>query len=171
MAEPGPRRIDDPGDARAVAAPTDHHGVASATPHRENTGPADGACMTVWYDGACPLCRREIALYRDLPASVSLRFEDVSDAATALPEGISRSRLLSRFHVRQPDGRLLGGAQAFLAMWAVLPGWRWLARLGQAPGVAWMMEQAYRGFLRLRPALQRGALRWERSRSDGSAGP
>jgi 3-demethoxyubiquinol 3-hydroxylase len=118
--------------------------------------------ITVWYDGACPLCRREIGVYRGLQARLPLRFADVSDAATALPEGASRSQLLARFHVRQADGRWLSGAPAFLAMWAVLPGWRWLAGVGRLPGAAWLMERAYRGFLRLRPRLQRWAARLDR---------
>ncbi len=113
--------------------------------------------MTVWYDGACPLCRREIGVYRGLQARAPLCFADVSDAATVLPEGASRSQLLARFHVRRADGRWLSGAQAFLAMWAVLPGWRWLAGVGRLPGAAGLMEHAYRGFLRLRPRLQRWA--------------
>jgi hypothetical protein len=33
----------------------------------------------------------------------------------------------------------------------------WLARLGRLPGVASLMEIAYRGFLRVRPTLQRWA--------------
>ncbi|MCZ4317281.1 DUF393 domain-containing protein [Comamonadaceae bacterium G21597-S1] len=127
--------------------------------------------MTVLYDGACPLCRREIGLYRDLPASARLHFEDVSASGAVVPDGVTRAELLARFHVRQADGRLLSGAQAFLAMWALLPGWRWLARAGRIPGVAWLMERAYRGFLRLRPVLQRGARRWERARTAGRARP
>jgi 3-demethoxyubiquinol 3-hydroxylase len=38
---------------------------------------------------------------------------------------------MARFHVLDENGRLLGGAQVFLALWATLPGWRWLARLGR----------------------------------------
>jgi predicted DCC family thiol-disulfide oxidoreductase YuxK len=65
--------------------------------------------------------------------------------------------LLARFHVRDGEGRLLSGAQAFLALWAVLPGWRWLACIGRVPGATWTMERVYRLFLRARPALQRWA--------------
>jgi predicted DCC family thiol-disulfide oxidoreductase YuxK len=122
---------------------------------------AGAAVMTVLYDGACPLCRREIGLYRGLHAESLLSFEDVSDVAV-VPDGVTRARLLARFHVRQADGRLLSGAQAFLALWAVLPGWRWLARLGRLPGATWVMEQAYCGFLHLRPTLQRWAARLDR---------
>ena len=118
--------------------------------------------LTVLYDGACPLCRREIGIYRKLEPRTPLCFADVSDAAAPLPPGSTREQLLARFHVRRHDGELLSGARAFLALWAVLPGWRWLARAGRLPGVAWAMERAYGFFLRWRPALQRWVSRLDR---------
>ena len=120
--------------------------------------------LTVLYDGACPLCRREIGVYRGLrpqhPDS-PVCFADVSDASLALPPDTTREQLLARFHVRSQDGRLLSGAQAFLALWAALPGWRWLALVGRLPGMAWVMERSYLLFLRWRPMLQRWASRLE----------
>lgn len=120
--------------------------------------------LTVLYDGACPLCRREIGIYRGLqplrPDS-PVCFADVNDTTLKLPPGTTREQLLARFHVRGHDGQLLSGAQAFLALWAALPGWRWLALAGRLPGVAWMMERIYRLFLRWRPALPRWASRFE----------
>jgi predicted DCC family thiol-disulfide oxidoreductase YuxK len=118
--------------------------------------------LTVLYDGACPLCRREISVYRGLQplnAETPGCFADVSNADLPLPPGTTREQLLARFHVRRPDGQLLSGAQAFLALWAALPGWRWLARLGRLPGMTWVMERSYRLFLRWRPTLQRLARR------------
>ena len=122
------------------------------------------------YDGACPLCRREIGLYRGLlplKADTPVCYADISDAnlplPSTLPFGTTREQLLARFHVRRGDGELLSGAQAFLALWAELPGWRWLALAGRVPGVAWLMERSYRFFLRWRPALQRFAFRLEPS--------
>ena len=118
--------------------------------------------LTVLYDGACPLCRREISVYRGLQplnAETPVCFVDVSNADLPLPLGTTREQLLARFHVRGPDGHLLSGAQAFLALWAALPGWRWLARLGHLPGMTWTMERGYRLFLRWRPQMQRLARR------------
>jgi predicted DCC family thiol-disulfide oxidoreductase YuxK len=129
------------------------------------TAPEPGAPtppLTVLYDGACPLCRREIGVYRGLQSSTPVCFADVSDIAQPLPPGTTREQLLARFHVRGSDGQLLSGAQAFLALWAALPGWRWLARVGRLPGAAWAMERVYRLFLRVRPALQRLASRLDR---------
>lgn len=120
--------------------------------------------LTVLYDGACSLCRREIGVYRGLqplrPES-PLCFADVSDASLALPPDTTREQLLARFHVLSQNGQLLSGAQAFLALWAALPGWRWLALAGRLPGMAWVMERTYLLFLRWRPLLQRWAHRLE----------
>jgi predicted DCC family thiol-disulfide oxidoreductase YuxK len=121
--------------------------------------------LTVLYDGACPLCRREIGVYRGLPPlhpDSPVCFADVNDTALTLPPGTTREQLLARFHVRGRDGALLSGAQAFLALWAALPGWRWLALAGRLPGAGWLMEAGYRLFLRWRPMLQRWAFRLER---------
>jgi predicted DCC family thiol-disulfide oxidoreductase YuxK len=123
---------------------------------------ASGPALTVLYDGACPLCRREIDIYRGLQSSTPVCFADVSDATQPVPPGTTREQLIARFHVRDTDGRLLSGAQAFLALWAALPGWRWLARVGRWPGAAWAMERSYLLFLRVRPALQRWASRLDR---------
>jgi ubiquinone biosynthesis monooxygenase Coq7 len=117
--------------------------------------------LTVLYDGACPLCRREIGVYRGLTPMQPLEFRDISDPATALPTdlppGLPRRELLARFHVRHADGRIESGARAFIALWERLPYWRWLAWLGRRPGVASLLEIAYRGFLRVRPTMQRWA--------------
>lgn len=119
--------------------------------------------LTILYDGACPLCRREIGVYRGLQPTTPICFADLSDASLPLPGDATRDQLLARFHVRGRDGQLLSGADAFIALWAVLPGWRWLARVGRWPGAAWVMERMYRLFLRARPALQRWASRLDRT--------
>lgn len=129
-----------------------------------------GSPLTVLYDGACPLCRREISIYRGLKpmeSSDAVCFADVSDTGiplpSALPPGVTREQLLARFHVRGRNGELLSGARAFLALWAELPGWRLLALVGRLPGAPWVMERGYRLFLRLRPLLQRWASRFDQS--------
>ena len=114
--------------------------------------------LTVLYDGACPLCRREMAHIKGLalrrPES-GLCFLDISqDTEGTAAFSDDRTALLTRFHVQRADGSRLDGAAAFVAMWSRLPGWRWLARLARLPGMLTLLEAAYRGFLKLRPALQ-----------------
>lgn len=114
---------------------------------------------TVWFDGDCPLCVREIALMRRLDRACRIEFVDLS-----LGDGcpLDRSALLARFHAQEPGGAMMSGAAAFAAMWRAIPALRPLAMLAQAPGMLWLMERAYRGFLRLRPALQALVRRAER---------
>ena len=119
--------------------------------------------VTVLYDGACPLCRREISVYRGLTSSQPVSWCDVNQPHTTLPDQGERADYLARFHVQLGDGTLLSGAAAFVALWSVLPGWRWLARLGKLPGMLPIMEWAYCKFLRFRPTLQR-AVRWVEAR-------
>jgi predicted DCC family thiol-disulfide oxidoreductase YuxK len=127
-----------------------------------NEAPEKSPPLTVLYDGGCPLCRREIGVYRGLRSEASVCYADVSDATVPLPPGTTREQLLARFHVRDRDGSLISGAPAFLALWAALPGWRWLALLGRLPGAVWVMERLYRLFLRARPRMQRWAARLDR---------
>ena len=71
--------------------------------------------------------------------------------------GEHRLKTGSEFKATLDDGRQLSGAAAFVKLWQVMPGWRWLGAIGQIPGVTPGLELAYRGFLHLRPHLQRWA--------------
>ncbi|MBO1081695.1 thiol-disulfide oxidoreductase DCC family protein [Roseomonas haemaphysalidis] len=108
--------------------------------------------LQVWYDGSCPLCQREIALMRRLDRRGAIAFIDVATPEVACP--LDRAALLARFHARE-DGQMLSGAAAFAAMWRAIPVLRPLGLIARHPTVLWLLERAYRGFLRGRPALQR----------------
>ncbi len=123
------------------------------------TTKADPSCqsLTVLYDGACPLCRREIGVYQGLQPlepTQALQFLDISQPDSPLPAGGVRSDYLARFHVQRSNGEVLSGAAAFVALWATLPGWRFLAMAARLPGVTPLMELAYRAFLVIRPQMQ-----------------
>jgi predicted DCC family thiol-disulfide oxidoreductase YuxK len=113
--------------------------------------PASPAC-TVYFDGACPVCRREIAHYRAKPGAENLRWVDASVAdAYALGPDLDGERALARFHVRSADGSLVSGAAAFASLWQQLPAYAWLGRIAAWPPVLAVLEAGYRAFLRLRP--------------------
>ncbi len=114
--------------------------------------------LLVWFDGACPLCRREIALMRRLDTAHAIAFLDVAGEGGACP--LDRDRLLARFHASE-DGRLLSGAAAFAAMWRAIPRLRPLGLAARNPVVLAVLEQLYRVFLRLRPRMQAVARRLE----------
>lgn len=108
--------------------------------------------VTVWYDGACPLCSREIAAMRRLDRGGAIDFVDIADPCAPCP--IDRGSALARFHVSE-GGRILSGAAASAAMWRAIPGLRWLGLLARWRPVELVLEGAYRAFLKIRPALQR----------------
>ncbi|WP_088916213.1 thiol-disulfide oxidoreductase DCC family protein [Granulosicoccus antarcticus] len=107
--------------------------------------------LTVYYDGGCPLCRREIATYQSLSGAERLNWEDVAQADERVAPDLMRSDALARMHVRTADGKLVHGAHAFALMWQVLPKTRWLGRLAATRPALWVLEPAYRAFLKLRP--------------------
>jgi predicted DCC family thiol-disulfide oxidoreductase YuxK len=115
--------------------------------------------LTVWYDGQCPLCRREIALIRRLDRAAAIRFVDVAEAEPASCP-MDRDALLARFHAEE-NGVMYSGAAAFAAMWRSIPLLRPIGLLARAPVALFLLERAYRLFLRVRPALQGAVLRWE----------
>ena len=110
--------------------------------------------LTIYYDGSCPLCRREIAFYRRLRGAERLQWLDVS-LGTDLGDDLSCEAAMRRFHVRDAQGRLLSGGAAFARLWRALPGWRLAGWLLAWPPMSWLLEWAYRAFLPLRPRLQR----------------
>jgi len=118
--------------------------------------------LKVFYDGSCPLCRREISLMRGLDKDGRIEFADVSTGEVGV--GVDRAQLLARFHVRE-DGELKSGAEAFAAMWRAIPALRPLGLLAQRPMVLRALESAYNVFLRIRPSLQKAFRRWERAPS------
>lgn len=108
--------------------------------------------VTVWFDGACPLCLREIALMRRLDRRGAIAFVDVSTPDSVCP--IDRRDLLARFHARE-DGVMLSGAAAFAAMWRAIPLLRPLGWAARNRVVLQALERLYLRFLVLRPRLQK----------------
>ena len=111
--------------------------------------------VTVFFDGACPLCRREIALMRRLDRRGRLAFEDVADEDAPVSCPIDRAALLARFHARLPSGEVVSGARAFTEAYARVPGLGWAGALGRFAPTRAALDWLYARFLRVRPAIQR----------------
>ena len=119
--------------------------------------------LTVWYDGSCPLCVREMAIMRRLDRRRRIRFEDVAGPGADCP--LDRAELLARFHAQEPGRPPVSGAAAFAALWRQIPMLRPLGELARLPTLLWLLERLYRGFLRVRPRLQRLAGRLTSARA------
>ena len=111
--------------------------------------------ITIYHDGSCPLCRAEIAHYRQQPGAEKLAFVDVSAGACEVGPGLTARQAMERFHIRLPDGSLRSGAAAFATIWTTLPRWKWAAKAAAVPGMMPILELGYRLSLLVRPVLAR----------------
>jgi predicted DCC family thiol-disulfide oxidoreductase YuxK len=102
--------------------------------------------LTIFFDGACPLCRREIAHYLSQDRARRLAAIDIATDPTPLAAiGVTQADALAALHARDADGRTLVGAAAFLAIWARLPRWRALAwTIRVLPGAPALLDRLYR---------------------------
>ena len=86
----------------------------------------------VFYDGDCPLCKREIDWLRKRDKQQQIAFIDI--ASDQFPEqdyGKSFKELMSEIHGRQPDGQWITGVEVFRRLYAAA-GFRrsvWVSKL------------------------------------------
>lgn len=98
----------------------------------------------ILYNDRCPVCRAEIAHYRDKAqaAGAALHFDDLNTtdlgAWRLTPDQAAR-----RMHAKLPDGTVVSGVPAFVLIWNRLPRMGWLARLVQLPLIGGVARFAY----------------------------
>ena len=115
------------------------------------------ATTTVYFDGLCPVCSREVALYRRLVSPDRMSWRDLASGPAALTdESFDLEAALSLLHVRDRAGRLHIGLPAHLVMWDELPVLKWLAALlRRYPRLRRAFERRYLAFTARRPGLRR----------------
>jgi predicted DCC family thiol-disulfide oxidoreductase YuxK len=109
--------------------------------------------LTVFFDGAYPICDREIALMRKLDRRRRLVFCDFSRPdydATSI--NISQADLGRIIHARWGNGSVITGVDVFRAMWETV-GLGFLARLSRLSLVEPLVLDAYAWFARNRLRL------------------
>jgi predicted DCC family thiol-disulfide oxidoreductase YuxK len=109
--------------------------------------------LTVFFDGDCPICNREIALMRQLDRRRRLIFCDFSrpdydPTSIAIPP----AELGRIIHAYWDDGTVITGVDVFRAMWEAV-GLRFLARLTRFSLVEPIVVNAYAWFARNRLRL------------------
>lgn len=86
--------------------------------------------VTVFFDGVCSLCSREIAHYRKIAPKGKFRWIDVtqrSEAKQLAAYGISLSDALKVLHVVDSNGKIHRGVSSFEIIWEQLPRWHIMA--------------------------------------------
>lgn len=115
----------------------------------------DTARLKVFFDGGCPLCRKEIAFYQKRRGAEQIDWVDLTELNGDPAEGLSCQTALARFHVQKPDGTIVNGGRAFAEIWRLMPSFRLAGALFSSGPFAWVLDRAYDAFLPIRPHLQR----------------
>jgi predicted DCC family thiol-disulfide oxidoreductase YuxK len=98
----------------------------------------------MFYDGECPLCRREVAHYRRLDHARRIEWSDITQEPDRLDSyGISMQAAMQRLHVRDGNGVMHTGAYAFNVLWQQLPYYRRFAWLIEKSGLLPLLDWAY----------------------------
>ena len=103
--------------------------------------------ITVYYDGKCGLCSREIAYYRRVSPKGVFDWQDITKSHEALQrEGLSLADGLRLLHVKAHDGTMHIGVDGFILMWKQLSYWKLLAAFVALPIIKQLAQALYRLF-------------------------
>ncbi len=99
--------------------------------------------LTVIYNDTCPICSREVDMYRRLSqkGDVQMGFEGLSACDLARFD-LTPETAAKRFHVLK-DGKLVSGIPAFALLWDDLPRMRWMAKVVRLPVICPIVNALY----------------------------
>lgn len=118
-----------------------------------NATPVFAEQIEVFFDGDCPLCKREMGLMQKLDKRRQIRFTDIAEPGfQAGSYGLTFDDFMAKIRGRLPDGTMIQGVEVFRRLYAAL-GWRWLASLSRLPVVSHGLDFGYRIFARNRLRL------------------
>ncbi|MEM7620995.1 MAG: DUF393 domain-containing protein [Pseudomonadota bacterium] len=103
--------------------------------------------ITVFYDGKCGLCAKEIKYYKKIAPKGIFEWKDITLSSKDLEkEGISLAEGLKSLHAKDANGRLHKGVDSFILIWKQLKYWRILARVTSLPVIYQIANFSYKTF-------------------------
>lgn len=109
--------------------------------------------IEVFYDGDCPLCRREIQMLKLLDRRSLIHATDIAaDGFEPAAIGKMQSELMAEIHGRLPDGTWVKGVEVFRRLYAAI-GCRTLTRVSRWPLISQSLDIGYRLFAKNRLRL------------------
>ena len=84
--------------------------------------------IKVFFNNSCNVCRLEINHYKKISGS-NLEWVDITNNDEAIKlTSKSQKELLRRLHVIE-NGKVIGGAKAFVIIWSKIPKYKFLSKL------------------------------------------
>lgn len=106
--------------------------------------------LTIFYDGLCPLCAKEMNYLKRNNKNGALKFVDITheDFSKYYPE-LDFKALNERIHAMQDNGKMLIGLDALHKAWQLI-GKGWLYAPSRLPVIRWIADRVYVMFARHR---------------------
>ena len=82
--------------------------------------------LTIFFDGGCPLCKREVDFLQSKNQKGALRFIDIntSDFSSDLKNGITYKQAMDRIHAMKSDGSVIKDIKVFQEAYSLIGlGW------------------------------------------------
>ena len=84
--------------------------------------------IKVFFNNSCNICRLEINHYKKI-SDTNLEWVDITNNEEAIKlTSKSQKELLRRLHVIE-NGKVIGGAKAFVIIWSKIPKYKFLSKL------------------------------------------
>jgi len=114
---------------------------------------SDTPVLKVYYDGICPICRRDRARYERWAgeAGDQVAWCDVNEhQATLREQGIDPQAALLSLHVEEEGGRIVEGIDAYVLLMRRVPRLKPVAWLIGLPVLKPLLRRLYDGWVRRR---------------------
>ena len=105
--------------------------------------------ITVFYDGKCSLCSKEIKYYRNIAPVEAFYWLDITTPVGPdkfKKEGIPLSEGFKLLHAKDEEGLVHTGLNSFILIWKQLRGWKVLAFFVCLPIIRQIASMLYRCF-------------------------
>ena len=100
--------------------------------------------ITVYYDGKCGLCSKEIAYYKSIAPPDTFLWLDVFESKEAIEaEGIVFADAFRFLHARDSSGKLHIGVDGFILIWNNLKYWSLLGKFVSFPLINFCLQRVY----------------------------
>ena len=106
--------------------------------------------ITVFYDGACSMCNREIGYYQKISPPAAFSWININDPEFDEHPDIDKINALKLLHVKDSHGKIHIGVDGFIMIWSKLKYFKILAFICQLPIIYGLIKKIYQLFAKWR---------------------
>ncbi len=106
--------------------------------------------IELFFDGGCPLCKREISLLKRLDKSGKIKFVDISsESFQPASYGMTFDMFMKEINARLGDGTWIKGVEVFRKLYEAV-GFKLLVKVSRFPLISHLLDFGYKVFAKNR---------------------